>query len=82
MDLSYDGRLFHGNVLRPSIHHSYHHRDPGHVVQGSHCYCQCAEHSEKPTIHKIAQLVLPGNNDVVSLCGERDILLQAYRACG
>ena len=80
MDLRHDRRLPRRNVFRSSICDSHRHRNSDRFFQRSHCHCKCSKQSQKPSIHEVVELVLLGYDDVLSLWGERSVLLQAYCA--
>ena len=82
MDLRHDRRLLHCYVFRPSICDSNCDGNPDCFVQRSHCHRKCSKQGQKSTIHEITELVLLGDDNVLSLWRECDILLQAYRAGG
>lgn len=82
MDFRHDRRLLHCHVFRASICDSHRYGDPDCVFQRSHCYCKRSKQGQKSTIHKVAELVLFGDYNVLSLWRECNILLQAYCAGG
>ena len=67
MDSHHDSWLLHSNVLRASLYYSHCHWYPDRFLQRSHRYRQRAEQGKEFTIHKVAELVFFGNDDVLSL---------------
>ena len=82
MDAHHDRRFLHRHVLGTYIHNWRGHSLANNILQGSHRHSASSESSQKSTIYPLTELVLFGDDHVLFIRRERNILLQAYRACG
>lgn len=81
MDAGHDRLLFLLHVRWPHLHNHDRDRDSDYFLQGSDCHLQRSKPSEETAVHKIPELVLPGNHNVLLIRRKRYLLLQAHHSC-
>ena len=54
MDARNDCGLLHRHVLWAYLCNWHRYRDPDHLIQGSHCHCQCPESRKEPSLYEVA----------------------------
>lgn len=80
MVVRHDSWVFRRHVLGPYLHHRHYHYHPDNIFQGGHRHRECPKQSQKSQVHKVSELVLPGDDHVLLIRRERYLLFQACPA--
>ena len=78
MDVYYDCYLLRLNVRGTHLHHNNRDGCTNYFVQGSYRHRKCSQPGKKSAFYKNTELVLLGNDNVLSLWRKCGVLFQAY----